>query len=67
MPIQSVPNPHNEEYLRAKRDKMGHILHHQGLPLDEELIHAEHQRDVEKEALGEAPPHDPPAGGNPED
>ena len=37
VPIQSVPNPHNEEYLNAKRDKLGHVLHHQGLPLDEEL------------------------------
>jgi 3,4-dihydroxy 2-butanone 4-phosphate synthase/GTP cyclohydrolase II len=52
LPIQPIPNPHNEEYLRAKRDKLGHILHHQGLPLDEELIHEEHRRDVEKEALG---------------
>jgi len=45
LPIISVPNPHNEEYLRAKRDKMGHRLHHQGLPLDEELIHDEKERD----------------------
>ncbi len=48
VPIQSVPNPHNEEYLRAKRDKMGHVLHHQGLPLDEELIHDEHEHDQEE-------------------
>jgi 3,4-dihydroxy 2-butanone 4-phosphate synthase/GTP cyclohydrolase II len=47
LPIQSVPNPHNEDYLRAKRDKMGHVLHHQGLPLDEELLHDEHERDAE--------------------
>ncbi|HEX2129032.1 MAG TPA: GTP cyclohydrolase II, partial [Solirubrobacterales bacterium] len=46
LPIQSVPNPHNEEYLRAKQEKMGHRLHHQGLPLDEELIHDEHERDM---------------------
>jgi 3,4-dihydroxy 2-butanone 4-phosphate synthase / GTP cyclohydrolase II len=52
LPIESVPNPHNEDYLRAKRDKMGHALHHQGLPLDEELIHSEHQADVERDALG---------------
>ena len=45
VPIQSVPNPHNEEYLNAKRDSMGHVLHHQGLPLDEELLHDEHERD----------------------
>jgi 3,4-dihydroxy 2-butanone 4-phosphate synthase / GTP cyclohydrolase II len=47
LPIQSIPNPHNEEYLRAKRDKLGHVLHHQGLPLDEELLHEEHERDAE--------------------
>ena len=52
LPIQSVPNPHNEEYLNAKRDKLGHILHHQGLPFDEEMVHEEHRRDVEKGALG---------------
>jgi 3,4-dihydroxy 2-butanone 4-phosphate synthase/GTP cyclohydrolase II len=45
VPIQSVPNPHNEEYLRAKREKLGHILHHQGLPLDEEMIREEHEAD----------------------
>ena len=42
VPIQAVPNPHNEEYLRTKRERLGHTLHHQGLPLDEELIHEEH-------------------------
>ena len=52
VPIESVPNPHNEEYLRAKRDKLGHALHHQGLPLDEELIHSELQTDAERGALG---------------
>ncbi len=50
VPIQSVPNPHNQEYLDAKRDKMGHVLHHQGLPLDEELIHDE--REAEGWELG---------------
>ncbi len=63
VPIHSVPNPHNESYLNAKRDKMGHILHHQGLPLDEELLHEEHRRDVEKEALGEPPPHEAAGSG----
>ena len=52
VPIQAVPNPHNEEYLRTKRERLGHTLHHQGLALDEELLHEEHRRDVEKEALG---------------
>jgi 3,4-dihydroxy 2-butanone 4-phosphate synthase / GTP cyclohydrolase II len=52
LPIESIPNPHNEDYLRTKRDRLGHALHHQGLPLDEELLHSEHQKDVEREALG---------------
>jgi 3,4-dihydroxy 2-butanone 4-phosphate synthase / GTP cyclohydrolase II len=46
VPIESVPNTHNEAYLRAKRDKMGHSLHHQGLALDEEMIHDEEERDA---------------------
>ncbi len=45
VPIVHAPNPHNEAYLRAKRDRMGHTLHHQGLALDEELIHEEHSGD----------------------
>ncbi|HLH65475.1 MAG TPA: bifunctional 3,4-dihydroxy-2-butanone-4-phosphate synthase/GTP cyclohydrolase II [Solirubrobacteraceae bacterium] len=45
IPIQHAPNPHNEAYLRAKRERLGHTLHHQGLPLDEEMIEAEHEHD----------------------
>jgi 3,4-dihydroxy 2-butanone 4-phosphate synthase/GTP cyclohydrolase II len=45
LPIQVIANPHNEGYLRTKRDRMGHAIHHQALPLDEELIHAEHEED----------------------
>ena len=45
VPIESQPNIHNEAYLRTKRDKMGHILHHQGLDLDEEMLHEEEVRD----------------------
>jgi 3,4-dihydroxy 2-butanone 4-phosphate synthase / GTP cyclohydrolase II len=45
IPIQAVPNPHNEAYLRAKRERMGHVLHHQGLALDEEMIQAEQEQD----------------------
>ena len=41
IPIEHMPNPHNEAYLRAKRDKLGHTLHHQGLALDEEMLHDE--------------------------
>jgi 3,4-dihydroxy 2-butanone 4-phosphate synthase/GTP cyclohydrolase II len=47
VPIQHASNPHNEAYLRAKRDRMGHTLHHQGLPLDEEMIQGEHEADQE--------------------
>jgi 3,4-dihydroxy 2-butanone 4-phosphate synthase/GTP cyclohydrolase II len=53
VPIEAVPNRHNTAYLRAKRDKMGHSLHHQGLALDEEMLHEEH--DV----------HSPPKDGPP--
>jgi 3,4-dihydroxy 2-butanone 4-phosphate synthase / GTP cyclohydrolase II len=45
VPIEHVPNPHNEAYLRAKKERMGHTLHHQGLALDEEMIAEEHRRD----------------------
>jgi 3,4-dihydroxy 2-butanone 4-phosphate synthase/GTP cyclohydrolase II len=62
IPIQAVPNPHNESYLRAKRDKLGHALHHQGLPLDEELIHSEHQAEAEQQALGADEEGEEPVG-----
>jgi 3,4-dihydroxy 2-butanone 4-phosphate synthase/GTP cyclohydrolase II len=48
IPIQHVPNEHNLAYLNAKKAKMGHLLHHQGLALDEEMIHEEKQRDKEQ-------------------
>jgi 3,4-dihydroxy 2-butanone 4-phosphate synthase/GTP cyclohydrolase II len=41
IPIEQEPNPNNAAYLRAKRDKLGHTLHHQGLDLDAELLHSE--------------------------
>ena len=49
IPIQHVPNPHNIDYLRAKRDKLGHILHHQGLALDEQMLQDERHEDLERE------------------
>jgi len=49
VPIQHTPNPHNEAYLRAKRDKLGHTLHHQGLALDEQMIRDEHEHDRQRE------------------
>jgi 3,4-dihydroxy 2-butanone 4-phosphate synthase/GTP cyclohydrolase II len=50
VPIEHVSNPHNEEYLRTKAERMGHLLHHQGLALDEEMIHEEQRQDREREA-----------------
>ena len=38
IPIEEAPNPENVAYLRAKREKLGHTLHHQGLDLDGELL-----------------------------
>jgi 3,4-dihydroxy 2-butanone 4-phosphate synthase/GTP cyclohydrolase II len=52
VPIEHTPNPHNEAYLVAKRDKMGHTLHHQGLALDEEMIHAEQVQDQQEAGDG---------------
>jgi 3,4-dihydroxy 2-butanone 4-phosphate synthase/GTP cyclohydrolase II len=37
LPIEHTPNPHNEEYLRTKALRMGHMLHHQGLNVDADL------------------------------
>jgi len=45
IPIVHTPNPHNEAYLRAKAERMGHTLHHQGLPLDEQLFQQEREAD----------------------
>ena len=39
------PGAHNRDYLRAKQERMGHLLHHQGLALDAEMIHEEWIRD----------------------
>jgi len=45
IPIEHAPNAHNESYLRTKARRMGHTLHHQGLNLDEQLLHAEREQD----------------------
>ncbi|HEV2999070.1 MAG TPA: GTP cyclohydrolase II, partial [Solirubrobacteraceae bacterium] len=47
VPIEQAPNEHNATYLRTKAQRMGHMLHHQGLNLDAELIHAEQEHDRE--------------------
>jgi 3,4-dihydroxy 2-butanone 4-phosphate synthase/GTP cyclohydrolase II len=58
LPIEHAPNPHNAAYLRAKAEKLGHTLHHQGLALDEEMLEAEHERDRSR------PPHSPRSNGD---
>ena len=49
VPIEHPPGEHNRDYLRAKRERMGHLLHHQGLAFDEEMIHEERVSDREKQ------------------
>jgi 3,4-dihydroxy 2-butanone 4-phosphate synthase/GTP cyclohydrolase II len=44
IPIIHDPNPHNERYQRTKAERMGHKLHHQGMGLDEEMLHSEKPR-----------------------
>jgi 3,4-dihydroxy 2-butanone 4-phosphate synthase / GTP cyclohydrolase II len=50
LPIEHPATEHNREYLRAKKYKLGHLLHHQGLALDEEMIHEERRHDRERDA-----------------
>jgi 3,4-dihydroxy 2-butanone 4-phosphate synthase/GTP cyclohydrolase II len=49
LPIVHPATEHNVEYLRAKRDRLGHRLHHQALALDEEMIHGERVEDRRRE------------------
>jgi 3,4-dihydroxy 2-butanone 4-phosphate synthase/GTP cyclohydrolase II len=35
VPIEVQPQEHNLRYLRVKRDKLGHVLHHQDLRLED--------------------------------
>jgi len=51
VPIEHAPNPHNEDYMRTKAQRMGHTLHHQGLNLDAELLRSERKQD----GAGEGP------------
>ena len=50
VPIEHAPGEHNRDYLRAKKERLGHLLHHQGLALDEEMIHEERVQDRERAA-----------------
>ena len=35
VPIEVPPQEHNLRYLRVKRDKLGHVLHHQDLRIED--------------------------------
>ena len=52
VPIEMAPVVGNVQYLRTKRDKMGHILHHQDLRFG-----SEGEEQVDDEAPHGAPPH----------
>ena len=46
VPCVATPVETTQAYLRTKREKMGHSLHHQGLALDEEMLRDEEERDA---------------------
>jgi 3,4-dihydroxy 2-butanone 4-phosphate synthase / GTP cyclohydrolase II len=48
IPIEQTPNPENVAYLRAKREKFGHTLHHQGLDLDGEMLLRERAQESQR-------------------
>ncbi len=62
VPIEAQPGVHNTEYLRTKAKRMGHMLHHQGLALDEEMILEEQVGDREREESAEAQRRDRDGG-----
>jgi 3,4-dihydroxy 2-butanone 4-phosphate synthase / GTP cyclohydrolase II len=57
VPIEHPPGEHNRDYLRAKKERLGHMLHHQGLALDEEMIHEERVQDRERALAEDADPY----------
>ena len=57
VPIEHAPGEHNRDYLRAKKERLGHMLHHQGLALDEEMIHEERVQDRERALAEDADPY----------
>jgi 3,4-dihydroxy 2-butanone 4-phosphate synthase / GTP cyclohydrolase II len=71
VPIEHAPGEHNRDYLRAKKERLGHLLHHQGLALDEEMILEERIQDRERASAesgdiygqGPAPGRREPGGG----
>ena len=65
IPIEHPPGENNTDYLRAKAQRLGHLLHHQGLALDEEMIQRERISDRERarDRAAEQDREDEPAGG----
>ena len=61
VPIEHAPNEHNEAYLRTKAQRMGHTLHHQGLNLDEQLLHERARERAERPGGPAARPAGPAA------
>jgi 3,4-dihydroxy 2-butanone 4-phosphate synthase / GTP cyclohydrolase II len=57
VPIEHPPGEHNRDYLRTKKERLGHMLHHQGLALDEEMIHRERTQDRERALAEDADPY----------
>jgi len=57
VPIEHAPGEHNRNYLRTKKERLGHMLHHQGLALDEEMIHEERVQDRERALAESADPY----------
>src|SRR3982751_37023 len=51
IPIEQIPGEHNRAYLQTKRDKLGHMLPHPGLPLDEEMFSQERQSDRRRKEI----------------
>jgi len=49
VPIEHPPGEHNRDYLRTKASKLGHLLHHQGLAIDDEMLQKERRADRERD------------------
>ncbi len=55
VPIETTPTEHNLAYLRAKRDKLGHRLHHQHLKLQEGMLPSEPPQGVRRSRRAASP------------
>ena len=55
VPIETTPNDHNLAYLRTKREKLGHRLHHQHLKLQEGMLPSEPPHVADPDAPAPSP------------